>query len=126
MNEINKLLIILRDNTKTDSTKTYIRGGLCYDVHKIDFLNDEERKSLSEEEKSVLRGERRSLLSEYIRQHKPKYAIPKNVEIIVLDMDEQAIIDGSDFGWDETSFGWLPGLWKPRLDWLNEHIELTK
>jgi len=27
---------------------------------------------------------------------------------------------------DYTGYVWEPELWKPRLKWLNEHIELTK
>lgn len=26
----------------------------------------------------------------------------------------------------DNRFGWKPTLWKPRLKWLNKHIELTK
>ena len=93
---IHELLIIVRDNAKVELG--LIEAGLCCEIHNLCARN-----KISHYEKDMLYA--------YIEKHMPKYVIPSRL---------RKYEDYNQWG-----FGWLPRKWKPRLKWLNIHIERT-
>jgi hypothetical protein len=93
---IHELLTILRDNASVENG--LIQSGLCCDVEQL--LNS-----------NIFTIVEAWTLLNYIKKYMPIYVIPER------------FVNYKNYS---NGFGWLPRKWKPRLKWLNEHIELTR